>query len=90
MKTTFELSKFFGQADANTKTKVLLHICEHNESVLVRAIQATSVVTWEQEAEALLRDGKKIIAIKVCRGRTGWSLKDAKDAVEALQKELGL
>ena len=90
MKTAFELSRFFGLADDDAKTKVLLHICEHDESVLVRAIQATSVVTWEMKAEALLREGKKINAIKECRAATGWSLKEAKDAVESLQKELGL
>ncbi|KKM19460.1 hypothetical protein LCGC14_1655350, partial [marine sediment metagenome] len=33
---------------------------------------------------------KKINAIKECRAATGWSLKDAKDAVEVLQTELGL
>ncbi len=90
MNTTFELSKFFGLADVDAKTKVLLHICEYNESVLVRAIQATSVITWAMKAEALLREGKKINAIKECRAATGWPLKVAKDAVESLQKELGL
>lgn len=90
MKTAFELSKFFGTANEVDKTAVLLEICEHDESVLVRAIQAVKEPTWEQEAEVLLRAQKKIEAIKNCRGRMGWSLKDAKNAVEALQRELGL
>ena len=90
MRTAFELSKFFGTANEFDKTAVLLEICEHDESVLVRAIQAVKEPTWEQEAEALLRAQKKIEAIENCRSRTGWTLKEAKDAVEHLQNELGL
>lgn len=90
MNTAFELSKFFAQSDFGDRTKVLLYICEHNESILLAAIQAATKPSWEDEAIALLRDNKKIVAIKVCRARTGWALKDAKDAVEALQRELEL
>lgn len=39
---------------------------------------------WLAEVQALVRDGKKIQAIKVYRERTGVGLKEAKDAVEAL------
>ncbi len=49
-----------------------------------------STSTWSQKAEILLRANKKIGAIKECRAATGWSLKKAKDAVESLQRELGL
>lgn len=90
MNTAFELSKFFAQSDFGDRTKVLLYICEHNESILLAAIQAATKPTWEDEAIALLKDGRKINAIKVCREFSGWSLKEAKDAVEALQRELGL
>ena len=90
MKTAFELSKFFGTGSEFDKTAVLLEICNRDPDFLLDCIHSATKLTWEQEAEALLRDGKKINAIKVCRGRTGWSLKDAKTSVEALQKELGL
>lgn len=41
-----------------------------------------------QEAEALLKEGKKIEAIKLYRDKTGMGLKEAKDAVEVWQAEL--
>jgi ribosomal protein L7/L12 len=39
-----------------------------------------------EEVVSLLRDGKKIQAIKVYREVTGEGLKEAKDAVEALER----
>lgn len=39
---------------------------------------------WSDEVAALLRDGKKIQAIKVYREATGVGLKEAKEAVERL------
>ena len=39
---------------------------------------------------ALLRSGRKIEAIKSLRERTGLGLKEAKDAVDVLERQLGL
>lgn len=39
----------------------------------------------EDEVRALLADGQKIAAVKVYRDRVGCSLREAKDAVEAMQ-----
>jgi len=44
--------------------------------------------TWEKECLPLIHAEKKIHAVKVCRDLTGMSLKDAKDAVEALMERL--
>jgi hypothetical protein len=41
------------------------------------------------EAAGWLRQGKKIDAIKVYQQRSGLGLKEAKEAVEALEKKLG-
>ena len=46
---------------------------------------ATATTNLEQEVRSLLDQGKKIEAVKVYKDHTGSSLKDAKDAVEALQ-----
>src|SRR5688572_13630289 len=46
---------------------------------------ATTAADLEREVRSLLDQGQKIEAIKVYRQHTGSSLKDAKDAVEALQ-----
>jgi len=46
----------------------------------------TTTASLEQEVRSLLDQGQKIEAIKVYRNHTGSSLKDAKDAVEALQR----
>jgi len=48
-----------------------------------------SSATLEQEVLELLRDGRKIEAIKYYRGKTGVGLKDAKDWVEALWDRRG-
>jgi ribosomal protein L7/L12 len=40
------------------------------------------------DIEMLLRQGKKIEAIKVYREQTGVGLKDAKDAVEEMERRL--
>jgi len=91
MNTTYDLSKFFAQSTFEDRTKVLLEICRRDAPFLLQAINAAAKpTTWYAEAEELLREQKKINAIKVCREHTGWSLRESKDAVEALQKELGL
>ncbi len=90
MKTSYELSKFFGTSNESDKTAVLLEICERNPDFLLDCVHSAIMPLWKKEAAFLLRDGKKINAIKLWRGKTGATLKDAKDAVEALQRELGL
>lgn len=42
------------------------------------------------EIVELLRSGRKIEAIKLHRERTGLGLREAKEAVEALERQLGL
>ena len=44
----------------------------------------------DDKLRELLRSGQKIQAIKLYRERTGVGLKEAKDAVERLQAQLGL
>jgi len=42
----------------------------------------------DAEIERLIRDGRKIEAIKAYRESTGLGLKEAKDAVEAIERRL--
>jgi ribosomal L7/L12-like protein len=44
----------------------------------------------QEEIRALLQQRQKIEAIKVLRQHTGLDLKDAKDRVEAIEREMGL
>jgi hypothetical protein len=44
----------------------------------------------DAEIRSLLRDRRKIEAIKVLRQHTGLGLKEAKDKVEAIERDLGL
>lgn len=90
MKTAFELSTFFGTSNELDKTVVLLEVCERDPDFLLDCIHSALTPSWKKEAEELLRAQKKIEAIKLWRGKTGMSLKDAKDAVEDLQRKLGL
>ena len=90
MSTEYDLSKFFATSTFEDRTKVLLEICKRDPNFLLDCIQVAFKPRWEDEVEALLRAQKKIEAIKVCRAHTGWSLKEAKDSVEGIQKELRL
>jgi phosphodiesterase/alkaline phosphatase D-like protein len=49
---------------------------------------ATTPPVASPDVEALVRDGRKIDAIKRYRKLHGVGLKEAKDAVEALEREL--
>ena len=53
-------------------------------------VTGTFVATVSSKVEAALRSGKKIEAIKLYRLEHRTGLKEAKEAVEALQKRLGL
>ena len=57
--------------------------CPHCGQSLVSASNIPKL-----EVEGLLREGKKIEAIKIYRERTGYGLKEAKDAVEEIEKEI--
>jgi ribosomal protein L7/L12 len=46
---------------------------------------SSSSSSWQEEAKAALKSGNKILAVKIVRDATGLSLKDAKDAVDALE-----
>lgn len=50
---------------------------------------AAEETTWQTEAKELLRQGKKLHAIKLCREQTGCSLKEAKDQMDALELRMG-
>jgi ribosomal protein L7/L12 len=45
---------------------------------------------WQSQVEAELRAGRKINAIKLYREATNLGLKEAKDAVEAMERSMGL
>lgn len=45
---------------------------------------------WRKMVDVELRDRRKIAAIKIWRNHTGLGLREAKDAVETRQAELGL
>lgn len=53
-----------------------------------RAAGAGTTADEQETIESYLREGKKIEAIKVYRERHGSSLRDAKDAVEAIEARL--
>ena len=57
---------------------------EHKLDLILGHLGLTEPEPWSDEVNALLRDGKKIQAIKVYREATGAGLKEAKEAVEKL------
>jgi len=52
------------------------------------SIQAQSTADWMSQVRALLQAGKKIEAVKLYREMAGVGLKEAKDAVDELEREL--
>lgn len=53
-------------------------------------IDPTRAAAANAEVRALVQQRRKIEAIKLVRERTGIGLKEAKDCVEALEREMGL
>lgn len=75
--------------DSKTDFRTLAsEIAKKNPKAIVDAAArlATQVMSdaWVKECTALMRAGKKIDAIKLCRNTTGMTLVDSKNAVEAL------
>jgi len=60
--------------------EIVVKIAAKHPKAVVDATQGD----WQAEAKALVDDGQKVAAIKLCRAHTGYSLKDAKEAVENL------
>jgi len=57
---------------------------EHKLDLILAHLGLTEPEPWSDEVNALVRDGKKIQAIKVYREATGAGLKEAKEAVDKL------
>lgn len=65
--------------------KLLREIVKLNPAIVIRAAQNISA-PWMEAAIPLLKEGQKILAIKKCRELTGLGLKEAKEAVDELEK----
>ena len=53
-------------------------------------MQAPVTPSGDPEVLALVRERRKIDAIRLVRQRTGLGLKEAKDRVDAMEREMGL
>lgn len=71
---------------------LVIEIAKRNPGAVVKAALAINdpARLWLKEVDGYLHTGQKISAIKLWRAETGLGLKEAKDAVEARQAELGL
>ncbi|GAA3794198.1 hypothetical protein GCM10022403_030070 [Streptomyces coacervatus] len=59
---------------------------EHKLDLILDHLGLREPEPWSDEVDALLRDGKKIQAIKAYREATGAGLREAKEAVDKLEK----
>ncbi len=73
-------------ARVERKLDLLLNHSGLADAPLPAAVMTTQLLP-SPDVEALLRQGKKIHAIKLYRQQTGMGLKDAKDAVEAMERQ---
>jgi ribosomal protein L7/L12 len=76
-----------GLAEAKSVIEELIETLARRPAV---PADASGDSDFEQEIVALLRQGRKIAAIKVYRERTGAGLKEAKESVETIAASRGL
>jgi ribosomal protein L7/L12 len=71
----------------NHETPIGVRLCPNCGADLPESIGSIQPGNdWEHQIRALLDGGQKIMAIKLYREHTGAGLKEAKDAVEAIQR----
>ena len=71
----------------NHDNPVGVRLCSSCGAVLLESVGSVQGLDdWKEQVSALLANGQKISAIKLYRERTGVGLKEAKDAVEAIQR----
>jgi ribosomal protein L7/L12 len=71
----------------NHQNPVGIRLCPNCGAALPESIgSAQAFEDWKQEIRALLGEGQKIQAIKLYRERTGVGLRQAKEAVEAIER----
>ena len=70
--------------------RIVIDVAKHHPKIFLEATGRKFDHGWRREVDTLLRAEKKINAIKLWRSETGLGLKEAKDAVEARQREIGL
>ena len=68
---------------------LLIKVAQCNPAAIVRAYEG-KLSTWMKDVDAFLYQRDKISAIKLWRAEAGTTLKEAKDAVERRQEELGV
>lgn len=61
--------------------EIVVNIAKRHPKLVVEATQQPD---WKPQARGLVASGNKIAAIKLCRSATGYGLREAKEAVEAL------
>ena len=64
--------------------EILTEIAKVHPKAVVMANRAVNGPLWQERCYNILKTGRKIEAIKVCRQLTGMGLKEAKEAVEKL------
>jgi len=69
---------------SNDWRAIVIEAAKIAPSVISRAASNAKHGPWQKQAKALLAAGEKLEAIKLCRNMTGMTLKDAKEACEAL------
>ena len=70
------------------EAKDAVEAIERGESPHYQPSPPSPTANWRAQIEAALRQNRKIEAIKIYRQATNAGLKDAKDAVDAIEKEI--
>jgi ribosomal protein L7/L12 len=82
MKTDHErVIEFLARPDLDYRALVYA-MAEKNPAALL----SVSADRWKARAREMLTNGEYVEVIKFCRNETGMSLKDAKDAVDAMKR----
>lgn len=80
------VAEFIHEADVDELRQFFLNMLKFQPEAVLHVLNYGDG-SWMGEIVAILESGQKINAIKVYRQHTGASLKDSKDAVEAIIAE---
>ena len=69
--------------------ELLIRVAQLNPAAIVRAHKGVTP-PWMKDVDMYIRNGERITAIKLWREKTDTNLREAKEAVDKRQQELGL
>ena len=68
---------------------IAIKLAKTNPELFCQLCQSKNSNDWHYKVLTLIQAGQKIEAIKLCREKTNYGLKEAKDIIDAVTEKLG-